>query len=120
MISPCSNLRVMSVLVAFMFEGSEADSQAHSRLEKFVIVNTVQVLALCSDLLSLATSHINFVYTAFAKLYSIEIKALSSLWKLFRGKKQNVLRQRIDSQQFDMDQLLVRCTQCFLVLALFV
>jgi phosphatidylinositol glycan class Q protein len=33
--------------------------------------------------------------------------ALSSLWKLFRGKKKNVLKRRIDSCHFDVDQLLM-------------
>ncbi|PNJ02392.1 PIGQ isoform 11, partial [Pongo abelii] len=30
---------------------------------------------------------------------------LSSLWRLFRGKKWNVLRQRVDSCSYDLDQL---------------
>ena len=32
---------------------------------------------------------------------------LSSLWRLFRGKKWNVLRKRVDSASFDVDQLFV-------------
>uniref|UniRef100_A0A6A7FTJ0 Gpi1p n=1 Tax=Hirondellea gigas TaxID=1518452 RepID=A0A6A7FTJ0_9CRUS len=71
------------------------------------ILGASMVLSLCSDILSVVTIHVDFVYTTFAKLYSIEIKALSSLWKLFRGKKKNILRQRIDSCQFDVDQLMV-------------
>lgn len=31
--------------------------------------------------------------------------ALSALWKLFRGKKRNVLRNRIDSCDYDVDQV---------------
>lgn len=33
--------------------------------------------------------------------------ALGSLWRLFRGKKWNVLRQRVDSAVYDADQLFV-------------
>lgn len=41
------------------------------------------------------------------RLYSLQVRALSSLWRLFRGKKWNVLRQRVDSVQYDIDQLFV-------------
>lgn len=33
--------------------------------------------------------------------------AMASLWRLFRGKKWNVLRQRVDSAVYDADQLFV-------------
>ncbi len=33
--------------------------------------------------------------------------ALASLWRLFRGKKWNVLRQRVDSASYDVDQLFI-------------
>ena len=33
--------------------------------------------------------------------------AMGSLWRLFRGKKWNVLRQRVDSAAYDADQLFV-------------
>jgi phosphatidylinositol glycan class Q protein len=46
-------------------------------------------------------------------------KALSALWKLFRGKKQNVLRGRIDSCDYDVDQLLLGTLLFALVFFLF-
>lgn len=39
------------------------------------------------------------------RLYCLKIYGLSSLWRLFRGKKWNVLRQRVDSCSYDLDQV---------------
>ena len=41
------------------------------------------------------------------RLYRLQVYVLSSLWRLFRGKKWNVLRHRVDSASFDVDQLFV-------------
>ncbi|MEQ2157434.1 hypothetical protein GOODEAATRI_001824 [Goodea atripinnis] len=41
------------------------------------------------------------------RLYCLKIYGLSSLWRLFRGKKWNVLRQRVDSCSYDLDQLFI-------------
>lgn len=43
--------------------------------------------------------------TASCRLYCLKIHGLSSLWRLFRGKKWNVLRQRVDSCSYDLDQV---------------
>jgi hypothetical protein len=88
------------------------------------------------DLMSLATLHLFFLYVAAARLYNTEIRVISALWRLFRGsyrpparsaiqsfpvagvvvrghscsragRKWNELRQRVDSAQFDVDQLLL-------------
>eukprot|EP00698_Gefionella_okellyi_P019807 TRINITY_DN6132_c0_g1_i2.p1 TRINITY_DN6132_c0_g1~~TRINITY_DN6132_c0_g1_i2.p1 ORF type:complete len:426 (+),score=70.43 TRINITY_DN6132_c0_g1_i2:794-2071(+) len=65
------------------------------------------IICLVSDLASLATLHIFFMYTVAAKLYSVEIQAIAALSRLFRGQKWNVLRKRIDSCEYDIDQLLL-------------
>lgn len=44
--------------------------------------------------------------TTSCRLYCLKIHGLSSLWRLFRGKKWNVLRQRVDSCSYDLDQVL--------------
>ena len=53
----------------------------------------------------------NFVFFEFfffiIRLYKLQTYALGSLWRLFRGKKWNVLRQRVDSAVYDADQLFV-------------
>jgi phosphatidylinositol N-acetylglucosaminyltransferase subunit Q len=64
-------------------------------------------LAISSDLLSLLTVHIYAFYLASARIYHWQWMILISLFHLFRGKKQNVLRNRIDSCDYDLDQLLV-------------
>ncbi|XP_064644680.1 phosphatidylinositol N-acetylglucosaminyltransferase subunit Q-like isoform X2 [Lineus longissimus] len=64
-------------------------------------------LSLMSDLLSMLTLHIYCFYAYAAKLYSLQIQTLASLWRLFRGKKQNPLRKRVDSTSYDVDQLFI-------------
>ena len=64
-------------------------------------------LALFSDLLSILTVHIYSFYLASARIYHWQLNILVSLFHLFRGKKHNVLRNRIDSCDYGLDQLLV-------------
>ncbi|XP_013417502.1 phosphatidylinositol N-acetylglucosaminyltransferase subunit Q [Lingula anatina] len=67
---------------------------------------TVQ-LCLLRDLVSMATLHIYCFYVYAAKLYNLQVSVLGSLWRLFRGKKWNVLRHRVDSASYDVDQLFI-------------
>ncbi|NXT77134.1 PIGQ acetylglucosaminyltransferase, partial [Zapornia atra] len=66
-------------------------------------------VALCilSDIIALLTFHIYCFYVYGARLYCLKICGLASLWRLFRGKKWNVLRQRVDSCSYDLDQLFI-------------
>ena len=64
-------------------------------------------ISLFSDLLSLLTVHIYSFYTASARIYHWQLTIIISLFHLFRGKKHNVLRNRIDSCDYDLDQLLL-------------
>ncbi|KAK4192172.1 N-acetylglucosaminyl transferase component-domain-containing protein [Podospora australis] len=64
-------------------------------------------IAMLSDLLSILTIHIYSFYLASARIYHWQLNILISLFHLFRGKKHNVLRNRIDSCDYDLDQLLV-------------
>ncbi|KAK2760090.1 n-acetylglucosaminyl transferase component gpi1 [Colletotrichum kahawae] len=64
-------------------------------------------IAMFSDLLSGLTVHIYSFYLASARIYHWQLTILISLFHLFRGKKHNVLRNRIDSCDYDLDQLLV-------------
>uniref|UniRef100_A0A673KCK0 Phosphatidylinositol N-acetylglucosaminyltransferase subunit Q-like n=1 Tax=Sinocyclocheilus rhinocerous TaxID=307959 RepID=A0A673KCK0_9TELE len=61
-------------------------------------------LSVLSDIVALLTFHIYCFYVYGARLYCLKIYGLSSLWRLFRGKKWNVLRQRVDSCSYDLDQ----------------
>ncbi|KAI0179671.1 Gpi1-domain-containing protein [Hypoxylon sp. FL1284] len=64
-------------------------------------------IALLSDLLSVLTIHIYSFYLASARIYHWQLTILLSLFQLFQGKKYNVLRNRVDACDYDLDQLLV-------------
>ncbi|KAF2864250.1 Gpi1-domain-containing protein [Piedraia hortae CBS 480.64] len=64
-------------------------------------------ISLLSDALSLLTLHIWSFYLASARLYSWQLTVIYSLFQLFRGNKVNVLRNRIDRCDYDLDQLLL-------------
>lgn len=64
-------------------------------------------IALLSDLCSLLTVHIYCFYLASARIYNWQLTIIGSLFHLFRGKKRNVLRNRIDSCDYALDQLLL-------------
>lgn len=64
-------------------------------------------IALFSDLVSILTIHIYSFYMASAKIFHWQLTIILSLFHLFRGKKHNVLRNRIDSCDYDLDQLLL-------------
>ncbi|XP_043945240.1 phosphatidylinositol N-acetylglucosaminyltransferase subunit Q [Protopterus annectens] len=64
-------------------------------------------LSVISDIIALLTFHIYCFYVYGARLYCLMVHGLSSLWRLFRGKKWNVLRQRVDSCSYDLDQLFI-------------
>uniref|UniRef100_A0A060T945 ARAD1D08624p n=1 Tax=Blastobotrys adeninivorans TaxID=409370 RepID=A0A060T945_BLAAD len=78
-------------------------------------VGATYLLALVTDLLSILTLHVYWFYVASAKIYNWQLTALQSLFHIFRGKKRNLLRKRIDSTNYDLDQLLVG-TVLFIVL----
>lgn len=64
-------------------------------------------IALFSDLVSILTVHIYSFYVASARIFNWQLTIIISLFHLFRGKKRNVLRHRIDSCDYDLDQLLL-------------
>jgi phosphatidylinositol glycan class Q protein len=69
------------------------------------ILGVSVLLTVVQDILSMMTLHIYCFYVYAARLYNLQMYALSSLWRLFRGKKRNVLRNRVDSAVYDIDQL---------------
>ena len=64
-------------------------------------------ISLFSDLASLLTLHVHAFYLASARIFHWQFNVLRSLFHLFRGKKRNVLRNRIDSCDYELDQLLL-------------
>ncbi|KXN88469.1 N-acetylglucosaminyl-phosphatidylinositol biosynthetic protein gpi1 [Leucoagaricus sp. SymC.cos] len=58
------------------------------------------------DLVAISTIHIYVCYFFTGLIYHRMLKTAGSLFNLFRGKRYNVLRNRVDSWEYDMDQLL--------------
>ncbi len=65
------------------------------------------LIALFFDIVSVACTHIFWLFAALQRTYNLQIRILSSLWMLFQGKKHNVLKQRVDSCDYEIDQLLL-------------
>ncbi|KAI0363975.1 Gpi1-domain-containing protein [Pilatotrama ljubarskyi] len=65
------------------------------------------IISLSSDVLSLLTVHLYACYLISATVFSHQLSLAGSLWNLFRGKRYNVLRNRIDNWDYDLDQLLL-------------
>ena len=64
-------------------------------------------ISIVSDLITLLTLHIYSFYIASARIFNWQLTIIFSLFQLFRGKKRNVLRNRIDNCDYDLDQLLL-------------
>ncbi|KAH7918519.1 Gpi1-domain-containing protein [Leucogyrophana mollusca] len=78
------------------------------------------VLSLLSDFLCLLTVHIHLCYVVSSTIYHHVLRLVGSLWNLFRaGKRYNVLRNRTDSWDYDVDQLLLGTILFTLVAHLF-
>ncbi|KAF9400797.1 phosphatidylinositol N-acetylglucosaminyltransferase subunit gpi1 [Mortierella sp. AD011] len=71
------------------------------------ILGATMALSLISDLLAFTTLHIYWFYMVAARIFHWQLTILYSLFNLFRGKKRNTLRHRIDSCDYDLDQLLL-------------
>ncbi|KAL1517811.1 hypothetical protein ABEB36_001534 [Hypothenemus hampei] len=67
---------------------------------------TFQIALIC-DLLSMSTFHIYCIYVYAARVFSLQVKGLISLWRLFIGRKSNPLRSRIDSCDYSSNQLFI-------------
>ncbi|KAL0068313.1 pig-Q [Marasmius tenuissimus] len=63
-------------------------------------------ISLFCDLLTVFTAHIYVCYVITNAVYARVLRTVGSLWNLFRGKRYNVLRNRTDSWEYDVDQLL--------------
>lgn len=64
-------------------------------------------LGAVSDTFLLHLGHIHFMYVVIARLQHWLACTLYSLFLLFRGKKWNVLKERVDQEEYSLDQLLL-------------
>lgn len=65
------------------------------------------LLSVVSDLVSLGTLHVYAFYLSSGRIYHWQLTVLRSLFHLFRGKKRNILRNRVDSCSYQLDQLMM-------------
>lgn len=65
------------------------------------------LLSVVSDIVSFITLHVYAFYLASGRIYHWQLTVLRSLFHLFRGKKRNILRNRVDSCSYELDQLLM-------------
>ncbi|KAI5080454.1 hypothetical protein GOP47_0003637 [Adiantum capillus-veneris] len=63
--------------------------------------------AIIADMLFLVTFHISTLHQMVAFMYSNQLQALAALWRLFRGRKRNTLRGRIDTYDCSIEQHVV-------------
>ncbi|KAK1643725.1 hypothetical protein QYE76_061530 [Lolium multiflorum] len=59
------------------------------------------------DIIQLATLHVTLLQWLISLIYSRQIQTVTSLWRLFRGRKWNPLRQRLDSYDYTVEQHVV-------------
>lgn len=71
------------------------------------VFGSTALIALLHDILILSTIHIAAIATCFRALHGTQLYLLASLWRLFRGKKKNILRHRTDTMEEDSMQLLL-------------
>jgi xanthosine utilization system XapX-like protein len=64
-------------------------------------------LALIADLFSLLTMPITILHMFFAFIIKHHSQFIYSLWLLFSGQKKNILRKRVDTCEYDREQLLI-------------
>ncbi|KAL6534646.1 hypothetical protein OROGR_013321 [Orobanche gracilis] len=72
-----------------------------------IIFGLTSAAALIVDVISLATMHVLTLHFFLSLIYSTQIQALAALWRLFRGKKGNPLRHRLDSYDYTVEQQVV-------------
>jgi MFS family permease len=51
--------------------------------------------------------HVFFIYLGIVRLWDAGLQAIRTTWQLFRGKKMNILKSRVDGHDYDLEQLLL-------------
>eukprot|EP00249_Psilotum_nudum_P015115 c25175_g1_i2 orf=158-2374(+) len=72
-----------------------------------MLLGITVLAAIVADVLFLATIHVYTLHQVVAFLYSNQLQALAALWRLFRGRKRNYLRGRIDTYDYSVEQHVV-------------
>lgn len=72
-----------------------------------ILFGSTVAAALIIDAISLVTAHVLTLHSFLSLVYSQQIHAIAALWRLFRGRKWNSLRQRLDSYDYSVEQHVV-------------
>lgn len=72
-----------------------------------MIFGLTTAAALVVDIISLLAMHVLTLHLFLSLLYSTQIQAVAALWRLFRGRKWNPLRLRLDSYDYSVEQHVV-------------
>ncbi|KAL2557920.1 N-acetylglucosaminyl transferase component family protein/Gpi1 family protein [Forsythia ovata] len=72
-----------------------------------ILLGSTVAAALIIDVISLVTTHVLTLHSFLSLVYSQQIQAIAALWRLFRGRKWNSLRQRLDSYDYSVEQHVV-------------
>lgn len=72
-----------------------------------IFCGATMIFSIISDLISFSTLHISLLYSVSTRIYYWHFNILSSTFNIFRGKKHNPLRKRIDNAEYDLDQTLI-------------
>lgn len=70
------------------------------------------------DIFNLIILNVSGFYVASTRLYCWQLSIVKSLFKLFYGKKYNVLRNRVDSNDYEFDQLMLGIIICTILIYL--
>ncbi|KAG2747488.1 Gpi1-domain-containing protein, partial [Suillus brevipes Sb2] len=90
-----------------------------SALELGSAFGVTMALAMVCDLVCVFMAHVQLCYMVSVIVYGQLLRLTASLWNLFRGRRHNVLRNRTDPWDYDVDQLLLGTILFTLVAYLF-
>ncbi|KAG2348626.1 Gpi1-domain-containing protein [Suillus weaverae] len=90
-----------------------------SALELGSALGVTMALAMVCDLVCIFMAHVQLCYLVSVTVYGHLLRLAASLWNLFRGRRHNVLRNRTDPWDYDVDQLLLGTILFTLVAYLF-
>jgi hypothetical protein len=65
------------------------------------------IVAACRDVFGLMTMHLYYFYIYTSFIYTLHLRGISALSRLFRGKRWNPLRERIDDHSYHPNEIVI-------------